>query len=81
MSRLGPHRLGNFSHSGQISQLRAPWRLMFCCLEKSSGLPDIDESHGDTAGAFRCGFGQSFIPFFEPRHSSRPQKEHVNLRT
>jgi hypothetical protein len=57
MSRLGPHRLGNFSYSGQISQLRAAWLLMFCCLEKSSGLPDIDQSHGDTAGAVRYGFG------------------------
>jgi hypothetical protein len=81
MSRLGPHRLGNFSYSGQISQLGAPWLLMFCCLEKSSGLPNIDQSHGDTAGAFCYGFGQSLIPLFELRHSSRPQKEHVNLRT
>ena len=47
---------------------------MFCRLEKSSGLADIDQSHGDTAGALRYGFGQSLIPFFEPRHSSRPKK-------
>jgi hypothetical protein len=73
MSRLGPHCLGDFSHSGQISQLRASWRLILCCLEKVSGLPDIDQSHCDTTGAFRDGFRQSFIPLFEPRHSFRPK--------
>jgi hypothetical protein len=69
MSRLGPHCLGDFSHSGQISQLRASWLLIPCCLEKVPGLPDIDQSHCDTTGAFRDGFRQSFIPLFEPRHS------------
>jgi|SRR6516165_6458133 len=73
MSRLGPHRLSDFGHSGKISQLRAAWLLIFCCLEQGSGLPDIDQSYGDTTNAFRNGFRQSFIPVLEPRHSSVPR--------